>query len=69
MTNIDAEHEEEYEIHIPPWWSWQYWPIRLVYCLAAGTAVNLTIGVYAFGTVITVVLFVLTSAILATRRD
>jgi hypothetical protein len=50
-------------------WSWTNWGNRLVYCLLAGAVINWTTGIYALGTVIAVVLFVLTSAIVAARRD
>lgn len=52
-------------------WSWTNWGNRLVYCVLAGLVVNLATGIYALGTIITVVLFVLTSAIVfvGRRRD
>lgn len=50
-------------------WSWTNWGNRIVYCLLAGAVVNWTTGVYALGTVIAVVLFVLVTAILAVRRS
>jgi hypothetical protein len=49
-------------------WSINNWGNRLVYSLLAGMVVNLSTGIYALGTTIAVVLFVLTSAIVATRR-
>ena len=49
-------------------WSWNPWGNRLLYSLLAGTVVNLTTGIYVLGTVIAVVLFVLTTVIVTTRR-
>jgi hypothetical protein len=51
-------------------WSWslENWGNRLVYSIIAGTVVNLATGIYALGTVIAVVLFVLTTAIVTARR-
>ena len=50
-------------------WSWNPWGNRLVYCVLAGILVGLVLGSSAIGTVIAVVLFVLTSAIVAARRN
>ena len=44
------------------------WPNRLVYSLLAGTVVNLAVGSRTLGTVIAVVLFVLTTAIVTAGR-
>lgn len=49
-------------------WSLNNWGNRLAYCLLAGMVVNLTTHLYALGIVVVVVLFVLTTAIAATRR-
>lgn len=49
-------------------WSLNNWGPRLLYCLLAGTVINLTTGIYALGTAITVVLFVLVTAVVAARR-
>lgn len=49
-------------------WSLRPWGNRLFYSLIAGTAVNLSLHTYALGTVIFVVLFVLTSAIIEAGR-
>lgn len=49
-------------------WSLERWGNRLAYSILAGFAVNLTTGTNAFGTVIAVVLFVLTTAIVVSRR-
>jgi len=61
MTDIDeaaAAQSKRWD------WTWNNWGMRLVYCIAAGTAVNLATGIYALGAVITVALFVLTSVII-----
>lgn len=50
-------------------WSPTNWGNRLAYSILAGMAVNLATGIYALGTVIAVVLFVLTTAIVAARRS
>lgn len=51
-------------------WSLNPWGNRLFYSLAAGTVANLALHTYALGTVIAVVLFVLTTAIVMVgRRD
>jgi tetrahydromethanopterin S-methyltransferase subunit B len=44
------------------------WPNRLFYSLVAGTVINFATGIYALGTAIAVVLFVLTTAIVVTAR-
>lgn len=49
-------------------WSWNSWGNRLLYSVLAGLVVNLVTGIYALGTVTAVVLFVLTSAVVAVRR-
>lgn len=49
-------------------WSWNNWGNRLVYCIAAGFVTNLATGIPALGVLVAVVLFVLTSAIVAVRR-
>jgi tetrahydromethanopterin S-methyltransferase subunit B len=49
-------------------WSLNNWPNRLVYSLIAGTVVNLAVGSRTLGTVVAVVLFVLTTAIVGARR-
>ena len=49
-------------------WSWNPWPNRLVYSLLAGTVVNLAAGSRTLGTVVAVVLFALTSAIVGVLR-
>lgn len=49
-------------------WSWNNWGNRLVYCIAAGFVTNLATGISALGVIVAVVLFVLTSAIVAVRR-
>jgi len=50
-------------------WSWNPWGNRLVYCVLAGILVSITTSSNIIGTVVTVVLFVLTSAIVAARRN
>lgn len=61
MTDVNAK---------PKRWDWTLnnWGSRLVYSLLAGTVVNLALGVRALGTVVAVVLFVLTTAIVTIRR-
>lgn len=49
-------------------WSWNHWSNRLTYSILAGVAVGAGTGIYALGTVIAVVLFVLTTAIVTTVR-
>lgn len=49
-------------------WSFNSLGNRVVYSVLAGLVVNLATGIYLLGTVITVVLFVLTSAIVGIRR-
>jgi hypothetical protein len=49
-------------------WSWTNWGNRIVYCLLAGAIINWSTGLYALGTTVAVVLFVLTTAILSVRR-
>jgi hypothetical protein len=62
MTEIDAKPRRRLD------WSLNSWGARLVYCLLAGTAINLATGVNTLGTVIAVVLFVLTTAVVHIRR-
>lgn len=50
-------------------WSWRNLGNRIVYSLAAGTVVNWVAHAYVLGCVVTVVLFVLTSAIVYAKRD
>jgi hypothetical protein len=50
-------------------WSLNRWGNRAAYSIAAGFVVNLATGVYALGTVVAVVLFVLTTAVVVTRRS
>lgn len=51
-------------------WGIQNWGVRLLYCVIAWAVVNLTTGLYALGAVVAVVLFVVTTAIVAAgRRD
>lgn len=45
-----------------------HWGMRLFYSLAAGTVINVTTGIYALGTTVAVVLFVLTTAIVTASR-
>jgi hypothetical protein len=49
-------------------WSLNYWGNRLVFCIFAGFVVNVSTGTNALGTVIAVVLFVLTTAIVHARN-
>lgn len=49
-------------------WSLNRWGNRLVYSIIAGFVVNITTGIYAFGTVIAVVLFFLSTAIVVAAR-
>ncbi len=48
-------------------WSLSNWGNRLVACLLAGGAINLATGTQTLGTIAAVVLFLLTSAIVARR--
>jgi hypothetical protein len=50
-------------------WSVNNWGNRLAYSVLAGMVVNLATGIYALGTTVAVVLFVLTTAIVAARRS
>lgn len=49
-------------------WSLNQWANRLMYSILAGIVINLTTGIYVLGTVVAVVLFVLTTAIVTARR-
>lgn len=49
-------------------WSLDHWGMRLFYSVIAGAVVNWTTGAYALGTVVAVVLFVLTTAIVTVGR-
>ena len=44
------------------------WPNRLFYSLLAGWIINISAGINTLGTVVAVVLFVLTTAIVTVRR-
>jgi hypothetical protein len=61
---------EDVETERPKRWdfSWNRWPNRLGYSLAAGTVINLATDIKPLGLTVTVMLFVLTSAIVAARR-
>lgn len=50
-------------------WSWNNWGNRLAYSILAGLAVNVVTGIYALGTTVTIILFVVTTAIVAARRS
>lgn len=49
-------------------WSMNNWGNRLFYSVAAGFFVNVTTHLYALGAIITVVLFILTTAIITAAR-
>lgn len=51
-------------------WSWglDNWGNRLLYCAIIGLIVSIATGVFVLGVVVTAVLFLLTSAIVAVRR-
>jgi len=49
-------------------WGFKPWPNRLFYSVIAGTIANLAVGSRSLGTVVAVVLFVLTSAIAGIGR-
>jgi tetrahydromethanopterin S-methyltransferase subunit B len=49
-------------------WSLNNWGNRLAYSVIAGLVINLATGIYVLGTTIAVVLFVLTTAIVTSRR-
>lgn len=74
MSDVDGRIDPEaYEDEGQPkqkrWdFSWNRWGNRLAYSLIAGIVINVTTGIYFLGTVITVVLFVLTSAIVEVVR-
>lgn len=55
----------------PAWRSWgfEHWGMRLFYAIAAGTVVNLVTGIYALGTIVAVVLFVLSTVIVLVARQ
>lgn len=61
MTDVDARPRRLD-------WSLNAWGARLLYSLIAGTVVNLIAGSQALGAVVAVVLFVLTTAIVAAVR-
>lgn len=63
-----AGTEETQEVRPKRDWSLNNWGMRLVYSIAAGWVVNLALDTYALGTVIAVVLFVLTTAIVTVGR-
>lgn len=66
---VTAMNEVEEQAGRKRWdFSWNRWPNRLFYSIAAGWVVNLVAGTTTLGTVIAVVLFVLTSAIVAVGR-
>lgn len=66
MGAIEEVESEQAEHH--PWWSLERWGARLLYSLLAGWVINVATGIYALGTTIAVVLFVLTTVIVVTRR-
>jgi len=68
LAAMDAIEEAESEKTNRWDWTWNNWGMRLVYCIAAGWVVNLATGIYALGTAIAVVLFVLTSVIIYVAR-
>lgn len=71
MSNIDDQGGQAEDTAEPKRrfdWSWNNWPNRLVYSLLAGTVVNLAVGSRTLGTVVAVVLFALTSAIVGAVR-
>lgn len=70
ITAMDAIEEAESEKPARRGWdfSWNRWPNRLGYSIAAGFVVNLAADTRTLGTVIAVVLFVLTSAVVEVGR-
>jgi hypothetical protein len=69
LTGMDAIEEAESEkAGRHPWWSLERWGARLLYSLLAGTVINVATGINALGTVIAVVLFVLTTVIVEVSR-
>jgi tetrahydromethanopterin S-methyltransferase subunit B len=52
----------------PRWWSLLSWTGRIIWAVVAGTVVNVFTGIHVLGTVVTVVLFVLTSAVVVAVR-
>lgn len=72
MSDVDGRVEPvTYEDQPKPrrWdFSLNRWPNRLVYSVLAGWVVNIATGINVLGTVIAVVLFVLTTAIIEVGR-
>lgn len=68
IAAMDAIEETESEKAAHPWWSLEHWGARLLYSLVAGWVINIATGIYALGTSIAVVLFVLTTTIVVSRR-
>jgi len=62
MTSRETETRKRWD------WSLNNWGNRLLYSVLAGLVVNISTGIYALGTVIAVVLFVLTTAIVEVVR-
>lgn len=50
-------------------WSWSSLGNRIVYSLLAGVAINLTTGIYAFGTAVAICLFAVSSVIVWAVRS
>ena len=66
---VDQTHlDKPIKVRRPFDWSWNPWGNRLAYSLVAGLVVNVSTGIYALGTVVAVMLFVLTTVIVTVSR-
>lgn len=62
MDEVEEQPKQRYD------WTLNNWGPRALYCVLAGFVINLSTGIHMLGTVITVVLFMLITAIVAVRR-
>jgi hypothetical protein len=70
VSDIETYDDEAVETTPARWFDIRHWFGRLLWCVLAGTIVNITTGIHALGVVVTVMLYVIvTVIIMVSYRD